>query len=319
MKSILQVVQNLIKPYIDKVAKNIAPVEVSPSEHAYVVGRQIIYNGVLYTVTSAIAVNDNLEVGVNIISSSNILTQMTNKQSTYTADSTAWDTAPTENSTKPVTSGGVYQAITSVSIDDMTGATSSSDGEHGLVPAPLIADRDKYLKGDGTWQNIPNMTGATSAANGASGLVPQPLIANIAQFLRGDGAWATPTIERSYVGMIIHSTKLDTMAKVVAFYGGTTWIQHSGYMLRGATSGVTANSATKTGGADTVTITTNQMPSHYHGSYGWAKVSDNSGDYEVLGCRTSSTSQQNTRSTGGGQSHNNIPNYKSVYIWERTV
>lgn len=36
---------------------------------------------------------------------------LTNKQSTYAADSTAWDAVPTENSTKPVTSNGVYQAI----------------------------------------------------------------------------------------------------------------------------------------------------------------------------------------------------------------
>lgn len=148
MKSILQVVQELIKPYIDKVAKNIAPVEVSPSEHSYTVGKSLIFKGVMYKVTSAIAVNDELEVGVNIIADTDVSTK---KLSTYTADATAWDTAPTENSTKPVTSGGVYQAITSVSIDDMTGATSSADGIHGLVPAPLIADRDKVLKGDGTW------------------------------------------------------------------------------------------------------------------------------------------------------------------------
>lgn len=31
------------------------------------------------------------------------------------------------------------------------GATSSADGESGLVPKPLIADKDKFLKGDGTW------------------------------------------------------------------------------------------------------------------------------------------------------------------------
>ena len=37
---------------------------------------------------------------------------------------------------------------------DFTGATSSADGTHGLVPAPLIADREKYLKGDGTWSEI---------------------------------------------------------------------------------------------------------------------------------------------------------------------
>ena len=32
------------------------------------------------------------------------------KLPTYTADSTAWDTTPTANSTKPVTSGGIYTA-----------------------------------------------------------------------------------------------------------------------------------------------------------------------------------------------------------------
>ena len=36
---------------------------------------------------------------------------------------------------------------------DYTGATSSANGVHGLVPAAPIASRDKYLKGDGTWDN----------------------------------------------------------------------------------------------------------------------------------------------------------------------
>lgn len=34
------------------------------------------------------------------------------------------------------------------------GATASTDGVRGLVPRPLIADRDKYLKGDGTWGDL---------------------------------------------------------------------------------------------------------------------------------------------------------------------
>lgn len=37
-----------------------------------------------------------------------------------------------------------------------------------------------------------NFVGATTENNGASGLVPQPLIANKEQFLKGDGTWATP-------------------------------------------------------------------------------------------------------------------------------
>lgn len=165
---------------------------------------------------------------------------------------------------------------------DMTGATSSSDGTHGLVPAPLIADREKFLRGDGTWQPV--------------------------------------SFERSYVGMIIHSTTLDTMAKVVAFYGGTKWIQHSGYVLRGASSGVVANSAVKTGGADSVTLTTNQMPSHAHyvgvsqtESYGAGPAGTQTARV-YFGQVTSTTSY-----VGGGQAHSTLPSYKSVYEWERTV
>lgn len=35
--------------------------------------------------------------------------------------------------------------------ETFTGATSLANGTVGNVPAPLIADKDKYLKGDGTW------------------------------------------------------------------------------------------------------------------------------------------------------------------------
>ena len=34
----------------------------------------------------------------------------------------------------------------------MTGATASTDGVAGLVPAPQSGDEEKYLRGDGTWQ-----------------------------------------------------------------------------------------------------------------------------------------------------------------------
>lgn len=84
--------------------------------------------------------------------------------------------------------------------------------------------------------------------------------------------------DRSYVGMVIHSTTFDTEAKVIAWYGGSKWILHSGYVLRGASSGVTANDNTKTGGNDSVsytpagsnaavTLTAAQcgVPAHSHG------------------------------------------------------
>lgn len=43
--------------------------------------------------------------------------------------------------------------------DDMTGATTSADGVHGLVPAPTSADRGKFLMGSGGWgSNISTTT-----------------------------------------------------------------------------------------------------------------------------------------------------------------
>lgn len=35
--------------------------------------------------------------------------------------------------------------------DVFTGATTTSDGTSGLVPAPTSEQKDSYLKGDGTW------------------------------------------------------------------------------------------------------------------------------------------------------------------------
>lgn len=39
-------------------------------------------------------------------------------------------------------------------IEIMTGASTNNDGKAGFVPAPVSADKDKYLKGDGTWSDV---------------------------------------------------------------------------------------------------------------------------------------------------------------------
>ena len=155
--------------------------------------------------------------------------------------------------------------------------------------------------------------------------------------------------------MIIHSTVLNTMEKVVGIYGGITWIQHSGYVLRGATSGVVANSSTKTGGNDnaivpkhthtftgqevaTGAMSGNSTGSHYAVSYqnpsctGNFKGSDsgnltcNAGTgytnskYTINVAHTHKVTAKGTNSeTGEDVTNKNIPNYKSVYIWERTA
>ena len=161
--------------------------------------------------------------------------------------------------------------------------------------------------------------------------------------------------QTSYVGMVIHSTTLDTMEKVVGMYGGTTWIKHSGYMLRGASSGVTAGSATSNGGAETVTLTAAQsgVPAHSHahahthgtgdtghkyfvkasGSFSAETVGSIAGSgyklYQIAESQTwgnmtatggaSAGNTSNNTAANASQAHNNMPPYKNVYIWERTV
>lgn len=42
-------------------------------------------------------------------------------------------------------------------LGDFTGATESAAGKTGLVPAPAVADREKVLRGDGTWGTIKSL------------------------------------------------------------------------------------------------------------------------------------------------------------------
>jgi hypothetical protein len=54
-----------------------------------------------------------------------------------------------------------------------------------LAGVALTPDANKAV-------DIPQMSGANASSNGAIGLVPAPQKANREQFLRGDGSWATP-------------------------------------------------------------------------------------------------------------------------------
>ena len=53
-----------------------------------------------------------------------------------------------------ITISGSTISATDTTYSNFMGATSVTDGNAGLVPQPLIADKDKYLKGDGTWATV---------------------------------------------------------------------------------------------------------------------------------------------------------------------
>lgn len=135
---------------------------------------------------------------------------------------------------------------------------------------------------------------------------------------------------QSHVGMIIQSTTLDTEAKVIAIYGGTSWSKIEGRFLLGASSSYAANS---TGGEAVHRLTTNEMPSHNHAftSGGHAMCINTSADPAnqhswgyIVGQNTgwytnANKDIANITYNGGNAAHNNMPPYKAVYIWERTA
>lgn len=144
MKTIIDLVTSLKTYFIGKdtaakqaVEANIAPIETDAtgSAHAYAIGDQLILNDVLYNVTAAIAIGDALATsgaGENITAADDITTQiytgLGDKLSTYAADSSVWDSTPTANSTKPVTSGGLKTAIdgkSHVEVDESGTASAS--------------------------------------------------------------------------------------------------------------------------------------------------------------------------------------------------
>ncbi len=122
MKTVVDLVRSLKSYFKGKdvlIESSIAPVESDPSDssRAYSIGDPLYIDDVLYEATASIAIHDALIEGTNIQAADSISEQLKN-------------------------------------IPDMTGATSSANGAHGLVPQPLIADRNKVLFGDGTWKVI---------------------------------------------------------------------------------------------------------------------------------------------------------------------
>lgn len=128
--------------------------------------------------------------------------------------------------------------------------------------------------------------------------------------------------------MNVNSTNPGTL------FGGT-WEQIQGKFLLGMSSSYPAGSQ---GGEASHTLTTEEMPSHGHnpanqaGYYGFITnskkvfevgdmgVQSGSGRYYPYSTAAFDISRNSlTGTTGGGNSHNNMPPYLSIYIWKRTA
>ena len=121
------------------------------------------------------------------------------------------------------------------------------------------------------------------------------------------------------IGMIV---AFDTDIDPNELYGGT-WERIEGRFIWGIEDGEAAGC---TSGEKTHTLTVDEMPAHAHTENGavmvWNTTIGNVGadpsrkEMVAAGAVTPSVA---TSSIGGGQAHNNMPPYLTVYAWRRTA
>lgn len=81
--------------------------------------------------------------GTSVVSSGTAAISLSGKQDTL---------IPGSNIT--IGQDGKTISATDTTYSDMVGAGASTAGTHGLVPAPTSGDNTKFLRGDGTWQDV---------------------------------------------------------------------------------------------------------------------------------------------------------------------
>jgi len=117
------------------------------------------------------------------------------------------------------------------------------------------------------------------------------------------------------VGSIYFNAAVATNPNTLLGFG--TWAAYGGgRVMVGVHSSGTFDGLNETGGAETHTLSVNEIPAHTHG---YQKHTGNSSlSIHDISHTVTNHASANTGSTGGGAAHNNIQPYITVYMWKRT-
>jgi hypothetical protein len=127
---------------------------------------------------------------------------------------------------------------------------------------------------------------------------------------------ATPAVLKSIldcfmpVGFVL---TLYSHADPNTMYPGSVWERITNAFLWAVDS---AGTIGQTGGEKTVTLTTNEMPKHSHGSV-YSQHATGTKD-KAWYTATGTSVAYGAVETGGGSAHNNMPPYVQVSVWRRT-
>lgn len=227
-------------------------------------------------------------------------------------------------------------ALTDTTYSDMTGATSSTAGAHGLVPAPSAGDDAKVLSGAGTWVNQPTVNDATlTLTQGGStlGTFTANASSNVTIDVPGGGGGGAPTgaitmfagstAPTGYLicdgSAVSRTTYADLFTAIGTTYGtgdGSTTFNLpnlKGKVPVGRDSADTSFDVLgETGGEKTHKLTVAEMPSHTHRLSSQRGTPGNSSwDYcqPGTGWNASAWNPNPTEPIGGNGYHNNLQPY----------
>lgn len=134
-------------------------------------------------------------------------------------------------------SGGAFiynggNVLTTNDVSVMSGATSSTDGASGFVPAPTSADYNKYLKGDGTWAEV---------SSGSSYVLPPATSNSLGGVKIGSGVLVTSdgTISVASSAYVLPEATTSSLGGVIV--GGGMNVTSNGTISVPAMSGATSS------------------------------------------------------------------------------
>ena len=122
------------------------------------------------------------------------------------------------------------------------------------------------------------------------------------------------------VGSIYFNAAVATNPNTLLGFG--TWAAYGGgRVMVGVHSSGTFDGLNETGGAETHTLSTSEIPSHTH-DVTWPRSNNSGGGGPTSPCTSAGDGgalTQVSQTQGGGGAHNNLQPYITVYMWKRTA